>query len=443
MSVQIEKLEHNMAKLTIEVSADRLAEAMTNSYNKQKNQINMPGFRKGKVPYAMVEKMYGPEVFYDDAANELINIAYPEAAEESGEEIVSMPEIEIVQIEKGQPFIFTAEVALKPSVTLGKYKGVTVTRVDITVSDEDLDAALESERNNNSRLVTVEGRAAQDGDTVILDFDGYVDGEQFEGGKAEGYTLELGSGAFIPGFEDQLIGHNVEEDVDVNVTFPENYQATELAGKPAVFKCKMHEIKTKEVPELNDEFAQDVSEFDTLDQYKDHLREELAKKKEEAAKYDKQDEALKKIIDKSEMDIPEAMIKTQVDSLLGDMANNLAQQGISMDMYYKITNSTEDDLREQYKEHALSQIQTTLVLEAIAKEENIEVTDEDVDEELRNMAKQYGMDEKTLLEIAKEDDREQLRRDKMIQKAAELVVENVKERAKPKSKKDKEAEEEA
>ncbi|MCR5784607.1 MAG: trigger factor [Eubacterium sp.] len=440
MSVQIEKKEHNMATLTIEVAPERLAEAMMNSYKKQKNHINIAGFRKGKVPYAMVEKMYGPSIFYDDAANELINTEYPTAADECGEEIVSMPEINIVQIEKGKPFIFTAEVALKPEVKLGKYMGVTVTRIDVNVTDEDVNEALETERNNNSRLVAVEDRPAADGDTVILDFDGYVDGEQFEGGKAEGYTLVLGSGSFIPGFEDQLIGHNVEEDIDVNVTFPKNYQQTELAGKDALFKCKLHEIKVKELPELDDEFAQDVSEFDTLEEYKNKLREDLTKKKEDDARYTKQEEALKKIIDKSEMDIPDAMVKSQVDNLLGDMANNLAQQGISMDMYYQITNTSEETLREQYKEHALSQIQNTLVLEAVAKEENIEVTDADVDEELKNMAAQYGMDEKTLLEIAKPEDRESLRRDKMIQKAAELIVDNVKERAKPKSKKEKEAE---
>ena len=440
MSVQIEKKEHNMAILTIEVAPERLNEAMMHSYNKQKKQINIPGFRKGKVPYAMVEKMYGPGVFYDDAANELINTEYPVAADECGEEIVSMPVIDIVQIEKGKPFIFTAEVALKPEVKLGKYNGVTVTRIDINVTDEDVAEALETERNNNSRLVTVEGRAAEDGDTVILDFDGYVDGEQFEGGKAEGYTLVLGSGSFIPGFEDQLIGHKTEEDIDVNVTFPKDYQQKELAGKDALFKCVLHEIKVKELPELDDEFAQDVSEFDTLEEYKNKLREDLVKRKEEDARYTKQDEALKKIIDKSEMDIPEAMIKSQVDNLLGDMANNLAQQGISMDMYYQITNTTEEDMREQYREHALSQIQNTLVLEAVAKEENIEVTDEEVNEELKNMAKQYGMDEKTLLDIAKDEDKESLRRDKMIQKAADFIVDNVKERAKPKSKKEKEAE---
>ena len=438
MSVKIEKKEHNMAILTIEVAPERLNEAMMHSYNKQKKQINIPGFRKGKVPYAMVEKMYGPGVFYDDAANELINTEYPAAADECGEEIVSMPVIDIVQIEKGKPFIFTAEVALKPEVVLGKYKGVTVTRIDINVTDEDVEEALETERNNNSRLVKIEGRAAQSGDTVILDFDGYVDGKQFEGGKAEGYTLVLGSGSFIPGFEDQLIGHNVEEDIDVNVTFPKDYQQKELAGKEALFKCVLHEIKVKELPELDDEFAQDVSEFDTLEEYKNKLREDLTKRKEDDARYTKQDEAIKKIIDKSEMDIPEAMIKSQVDNLLGDMANNLAQQGISMDMYYQITNTTEEDMREQYREHALSQIQNTLVLEAVAKEENIEVTDEEVDEELKNMAAQYGMDEKTLLEIAKDEDRESLRRDKMIQKAAEFIVDNVKERAKPKSKKEKE-----
>ena len=309
MSVQVENLEHNMAKLTIEVSAEELEKALDSAYNKQKNSISIPGFRKGKVPRAMIEKMYGAGVFYEDAANELMQKSYPEAIDESGVDIVSRPSVEVVQIEKGKPFIYTAEVAVKPEVELGKYKGVTVTKIDTSVSDDEVAEALEQERNKNARDVSVTDRAIQEGDTAVIDFEGFVDGVAFEGGKGENHPLEIGSHSFIDTFEDQLVGKNAGDEVEVNVTFPEQYQAAELAGKPAMFKVKINEVKAKELPELDDEFAQDVSEFDTLAEYKEDLKKQLVEKNEVEAKKTKEDEAIQKIIDKSKMDFPEALIE--------------------------------------------------------------------------------------------------------------------------------------
>ncbi len=442
MSVQVEKLEHNMVKLTIEIGPERLEEAMKHSYNRQKNQINMPGFRKGKVPYAMVERMYGPEVFYNDATDELIEAEYPVAVEECGEELTSIPSIEVVQIEKGKPFIFTAEVAVKPEVTLGKYVGVTVTKIDTTVSDADVDEAIEKERENNGRLVAVD-RAIKEGDTVDIDFDGYLNGEQFEGGKAEGYALNIGSHTFVDTFEEQLVGKKAGEELDVNVTFPSDYQSKELAGQAVTFKVKVNEVKEKQLPDLDDEFAQDVSEFDTLDEYKASVREKLEKEKEEQARITKEDEAIKKICDKSEMDIPDAMVDTQVRSMMRDMEQNLANTGITMDLYYQYTGTTEAELKEQCKGQALEQIRYSLVLEKIAETEDFEVTEEEIDEELKKMAESYQMDPKTLLDIAGDNERNSIKRDKRTQKAVEFVMENAKERAKAKSKKDAEATDES
>ncbi len=348
MSVQVETLEKNMAKLTVEIEAERLEKALDAAYNKQKKSISMPGFRKGKVPRAMVEKMYGVEVFYEDAANILLQETYPEAYDESGLEIVSQPSIDVVQLEKGKPFIYTAEVAVKPEVTLGKYKGVTVTKIDTSVSDEEVDAEVETQRNNNARTVSVE-RPIENGDTAVIDFEGFVDDVAFEGGKGENYDLEIGSHSFIDTFEDQLVGKVAGDDVEVNVTFPEQYQAEELAGKPAVFKVKIHEVKAKELPELDDEFAQDVSEFDTLAEYKEDVKKKLTERKEADAHRTKEDEAIEKIIDDAKMDIPEAMIDNQVNSMINDFANNMMQQGLSMEQYMQFTGMTMDKFKEQVR----------------------------------------------------------------------------------------------
>ena len=440
MSVQVENLEKNMAKLTIEVSAEDLEKALEAAYQKQKNRITIPGFRKGKVPRVMIEKMYGPGVFYEDAANSLMQLNYPSAIDESGIDIVSRPSVEVVQIEKGKPFIFTAEVAVRPEVTLGKYKGVTVTKIDTTVSDEEVDAALEKERNNNARTITVTDRPVAEGDTAVIDFEGFVDGEAFEGGKGENHPLEIGSHTFIDNFEEQLIGKNAGDDVDVNVTFPEQYQAAELAGKPALFKVKIHEIKTKELPELDDEFAQDVSEFDTLAEYRESLKKNLEEQKENEAKGTKEDEAIQKIIDKSKMEIPEAMIQTQCETMIDEFAQRIAQSGLTMEQYLQFSGLTIDAMMEQVRPEALSRIQSSLVLEQIAKEENIEVSDEEVDAEIEKMAKSYGMEADKLKEYVGEGERDSMKKNLAITKAVELVMDNVKERAKAKSKKEKEAE---
>lgn len=435
MSVQVENLEKNMAKLTIEVSAEELEKALNAAYQKEKNKISIPGFRKGKVPRAMIEKMYGPAVFYEDAANTLMQENYPAAVEESGVDIVSRPTVDVVQIEKGKPFVFTAEVAVRPEVTLGKYMGVTVTKIDTSVSDEEVEESLEKERNNNARTITVTDRAVESGDTAVIDFEGFVDGVAFEGGKGENHPLEIGSHTFIDTFEDQLIGKNTGDEVEVNVTFPEQYQAADLAGKPAVFKVKINEIKTKELPELDDEFAQDVSEFDTLAEYKEDLKKRLVEQKENEAKRTKEDEAIQKIIDKSKMDIPDAMIDTQCDTMIEEFAQRIAQSGLSMDQYLQFSGMTVDKLREQVRPEATTRIQSSLVLEQIAKDENIEITDEDIDAEIEKMAKAYGMEADKLKEYMGESEKKSMKNDLAIQKAVELVMDNVKERAKAKSKK--------
>lgn len=436
MSVQVENLEKNMAKLTIEVSEDKLEEALQKVYLKQKNKITIPGFRKGKVPRNVIEKMYGAEVFYEDAANLLIQENYGSALDESGVEVVSRSVIDITQIEKGKPFIFTAEVAVKPEVKLGKYMGVTVTKIDTSVTDEEVNAELDRQRNSNARTITVEDRAVENGDTAVIDFEGFVDGIAFEGGKGENHDLEIGSHSFIDTFEDQLIGKKTGEEVEVNVTFPEEYHAPDLAGKPAMFKVKINEIKTRELPELDDEFAQDVSEFDTLAEYKEDIKAKLVEKKEADAKRTKEDEAIKKIVDKSSMDIPEAMIDTQVETMIEEFAQRIEQQGLSFEQYMQFSGVTMDKMKEQVRPDAVSRIQSSLVLEQIAKEENIEVTDTDVDAEVENMAAMYGMEADMLKEYMGDAEKESMKKDLAIQKAVELVMSNIKERAKAKSKKE-------
>ena len=441
MSVQVENLEKNMVKLTIEVAEDKVAEALKAAYNKQKNKISIPGFRKGKVPMAMVEKMYGPEIFYEDAANIMMQEAYPAAIDESGVDIVSQPTVDVVQLEKGKPFIFTAEVAKRPEVKLGKYNGVTVTKIDTSVSDEEVAEALERERNNNARTVTVTDRPVAEGDTAVIDYEGFVDGVAFEGGKGENHPLEIGSHSFIDTFEDQLVGHNAGDEVEVNVTFPEKYQAADLAGKPAVFKVKINEIKAKELPELNDEFASEVSEFDTLAEYKEDLRKHLEVEKENEAKRTKEDEAIKKIIDKSTMEIPEAMIETQCENMINEFAQRIAQSGLSMEQYMQFSGMTIDGLKEQVRPEAETRIKSSLVLEQIAKEENIEVSEDEINAEVEKMAAQYGMEADKLKEYLGEAEKESIKRDLSVTKAVDLIMENVKERAKAKTKKEKEAEE--
>ena len=420
MSVQVENLEKNMVKLTIEVPAEELEKAIDAAYKKQKNQISIPGFRKGKVPRAMVEKMYGVEVFYEDAANTLMQQNYPSAVEESGVDIVSRPSIDVVQIEKGKPFIYTAEVAVRPEVTLGKYMGVTVTKIDTSVSDDEVAEALEQQRNNNARTISVTDRPVVVGDTAVIDFEGFVDGVAFEGGKGENHLLEIGSHTFIDNFEDQLVGKNAGDEVEVNVTFPEQYQAADLAGKPATFKVKINEIKAKELPELDDEFAQDVSEFDTLAEYKESLKKNLEEKKENEAKRTKEDEAVQKIIDKSKMDIPEAMIDTQCETMIEEFAQRIAQSGLSMDQYLQFSGLTVDGLKEQVRPEALSRIQASLVLEQIAKDENIEVSDDDVNAEIEKMAASYGMEADKLKEYMGDAEKESMKKDLAINRLLSL-----------------------
>ena len=422
MSVQVEKLEKNMAKLTIEVSAEEFDAAIEQAYQKDKKKISLPGFRKGKAPRKMIEKMYGTGVFYEDAANIVIPKAYSEAAKECGEEIVSQPEISVTQIGAGQPFIFTAEVALTPAVTLGDYKGVEVEKTPVEVSEEEVDKEVDKERENNSRTIDVDDRAVEKGDMIKLNFEGFVDGTPFEGGKAEDYSLTIGSGSFIPGFEDQLIGAKIGEEVEVNVTFPEEYHAAELKGKPAVFKCTVNEIKVKELPEADDEFAKDVSEFDTLAEYKDDIRAKLLEKKTADAKREKQNKTVAKAVENATMEIPEAMITEQVRRMADDFARRLQSQGLSMDQYMQFTGLTMDALAQQMRPEALKRIQNSLVLEAIAKAENIEVSDEKVNEEIEKMAAAYKMEADKLKELIGDAEKEQMKSDLAIQAAVDMIT---------------------
>ena len=440
MSLQVEKLEHNMAKLTIEVSAEEVEKALQAAYLKERSKISLPGFRKGKVPRQMIEKMYGPEVFYDEAANRMISEAYAKAYDESELEIASQPTIDIVQLEKGKPFIFTAEVAVKPEVKLGEYKGLKVDKYSTRVTQKEVDEEIEKVREQHARIVEVTDRAVADKDDVTLDFEGFVDGVAFEGGKGENHPLEIGSHSFIDTFEDQLVGKNAGDEVDVNVTFPEKYQAADLAGKPALFKVKIHEVKAKELPELNDEFASEVSEFDTLAEYKEDLRKHLEVEKENEAKRTKEDEAIKKIIDKSTMEIPEAMIETQCENMINEFAQRIAQSGLSMEQYMQFSGMTIDGLKEQVRPEAETRIKSSLVLEQIAKEENIEVSEDEINAEVEKMAAQYGMEADKLKEYLGEAEKESIKRDLSVTKAVDLIMENVKERAKAKTKKEKEAE---
>lgn len=422
MSTQVERLEHNMAKLTIEVPAEEFNKALKAAYDKNKKSISIPGFRKGKAPMVMIEKMYGAGIFYEDAANILIPEAYSKAVDESGLEVVSQPEIDVTQIEKGKDFIFTAEVAVKPEVTLGQYKGVEVPKAVIEVTDEEVDEEVKKEQEKNARTVAVEDRAVESGDIVTLDYEGFVDGVAFEGGKGENYPLTIGSNSFIPGFEDQLIGAQVEVPLDVNVTFPEEYHSADLAGKAAVFKCLVHKIETKELPELDDEFAQDVSEFDTLDEYKADVKKTLTEKKEASAKTEKENAAVDKVIENAEMDIPDAMIDAEVTQMVNNFAQRIQSQGLSFEQYLQFTGSNMDAMKEQMKPQAVKRIQSRLVLEKIAEVENIQIPDEKLNEEIANMAKMYNMEADKLMEIMGDYEKDQMKKDMAVQEAVTLIA---------------------
>ena len=427
MSLQVEKMEKNMAKLTIEVAAEDLEKAMQNAYQKAKGRISIPGFRKGKAPRKMIEQMYGKGVFLEDAVNALIPEHYSKALAECELEIVSQPTIDITQAKPGKAFIFTAEVAVKPEVTLGDYKGVEVPKTEITVTDEDVEAELKKEQEKNSRTISVEDRAAQLNDIVTIDFEGSVDGVPFDGGQATEYPLTLGSNTFIPGFEEQLVGAKVGDDVDVKVTFPEEYQAKELAGKEAIFKCAVKKIEAKELPELDDDFAKDVSEFDTLAEYKEHVKTNLEDKKANEAKRAKEDAAVDKAIENAQMDIPEAMLMTQCRQMLDDFSRRMQSQGLSMDQYFQFTGMTADKMMEDMKPQALKRIQTRLVLEKVAEVENIQPTEEEVNEEISKMAEAYKMEADKLKELLGERELEQMKKDMAVQKAVTVIADAAKE----------------
>ena len=422
MSLQVEKLEKNMAKLTIEVSAEELDKAMEKAYQKQKSRISLPGFRKGKAPRKMIESMYGKGVFMEDAVNSLVPQEYSKAIADCDLEIVSQPEINVTQMEPGKTLIFTADVATKPEVTLGDYKGVEVPKTEIAVTDEEVDAEVKKEQDKNSRTVVVEDRAAANGDITTIDFEGFVDGVAFDGGKGSDYALTLGSGTFIPGFEDQLVGANTGDHVEVKVTFPEEYQAKELAGKEAVFQCDVKKIETKEVPELDDEFAKDVSEFDTLAEYKEDVKKNLTEKKEKEARTAKENAAVDKAIENAQMDIPELMVQSQCRQMMDDFARRMQQQGLSMEQYFQFTGQSMDKMMEDMKPQALKRIQTRLVLEKVAEAENIQPSEEEITEEIQKMADAYKMEADKIRTAIGEDGLEQMKKDMAVQKAVTVIA---------------------
>lgn len=424
MSLQVENLEKNMAKLTIEVSEEEFEQAMDKAYHKNKGKINLQGFRKGKAPRKMIEKIYGPGVFYEDAANIVIPDAYEKAANESELDIVSQPEIDVVQIEKGKSFIFTAEVAVKPEVTLGDYKGLEIEKKDANVTEEELTQELDRVRDQNSRTLSVEDRAIQDGDMTVIDFEGFVDGEAFEGGKGSDYPLTIGSHSFIDTFEEQLIGKNIDEEVEVNVTFPEDYHAKELAGKPAKFNVKIKEIKVKELPELNDDFAQDVSEFETLDEYKADVKKHLEEKKADQLKKEKEEAVVEKAVQNASMEVPDPMLESQVRQMADEFAQRVQSQGLSVEQYFQFTGLDSKKFLETLRPQALQRIQTRLVLEEIVKAENIEATEEDIEKEITDMAAMYKMEIDKLKELLGDKEKEQIALDMAVQKAVDLIVDS-------------------
>lgn len=426
MSLQVEKLEKNMAKLTIEVPAEEFDAAIKNAYNKNKNKFSISGFRKGKAPLAMLEKMYGAGIFYEDAANEVIDASYPKAAEESKEEIVSTPEIKVTQIEKGKAFIYEATVALKPEVTLGEYKGVEVKKAEAVVTDEDVENELTAARKKNGRLIDVEDGAIEDGDNTIIDFTGYIDDKTFDGGAGTDYPLVIGSHSFIEGFEDQLIGKKKGETCDVNVTFPAEYHADELAGKPAKFVVTIKEVKRNELPELNDEFASEVSDFDTLDEYKADIRKKLQEKKEQDAKVENENNVIEKVVENAQMELPQPMVDTQAREMVENYARRLQSQGLNINDYMKYTGMTPEKLMEQMRPEAEKRIKTRLVLEKVVEVENVEVSDEKLDEQINEIAASYKLEGAKLKEMMGEREKEQIREDLKVQAAIDLLVEQAK-----------------
>ena len=426
MSLQVEKLEKNMAKLTIEVPAEEFDAAIKNAYNKNKNKFSIPGFRKGKAPLAMLEKMYGAGIFYEDAANEVIDASYPKAAEESKEEIVSTPEIKVTQIEKGKAFIYEATVALKPEVTLGEYKGVEVKKAEAVVTDEDVENELTAARKKNGRLIDVEDGTIEDGDNTIIDFTGYIDDKTFDGGAGTDYPLVIGSHSFIEGLEDQLIGKKKGETCDVNVTFPAEYHADELAGKPAKFVVTIKEVKRNELPELNDEFASEVSDFDTLDEYKADIRKKLQEKKEQDAKVENENNVIEKVVENAQMELPQPMVDTQAREMVENYARRLQSQGLNINDYMKYTGMTPEKLMEQMRPEAEKRIKTRLVLEKVVEVENVEVSDEKLDEQINEIAASYKLEGAKLKEMMGEREKEQIREDLKVQAAIDLLVEQAK-----------------
>ncbi len=428
MSFTIEKLEKNMAKITIEVAVEEFEKAVEKAYQKNKSSIQIQGFRKGKAPRKMIEQMYGKEVFFEDAANIIIPEVYANVYDECEEEIVSSPMIDVVQIEAGKPFIFTAEVALKPEVKLGKYKGVTVPKAEIEVTEEEINEAIERERKNSARTVAVEDRPVQDGDTAVIDFEGFVDGVAFEGGKGDNYPLTIGSHSFIEGFEEQLIGKALNEEVEVNVTFPEDYHAEELKGKPAVFKVKINEIKENQLPELDDEFASEVSAYDTLEEYKESVKKNLTEKKEADAKMAKEEAVVDAIIEAAEMEVPDAMVLTSQRQMMEEFSQRIQMQGLSMEQYLQFTGQTANSMMEQVKPQAEKRIKSRLVLEAVVAAEKIEVSDAEYEEELGKMASAYQMEVEQIKDLMDAEREAEMKKDIAIQKAVDFVVSKAKEK---------------
>ncbi len=424
MAVKTEEIEKNLSKITFEVSAEEFAKAINEVYKKNVGKFNIPGFRKGKAPKAIIEKYYTEAVFYDEAINKVLPPAYESAVKESELDIVAKPEIDVEEIKKGEPVVFTALVTTKPDVELGEYKGIEIEKVDYTVSDEDVDKDIEASRMKNARLVSVDDRAVESGDIAVIDFEGFVDDVPFEGGKGESYELEIGSNTFIPGFEDQLIGAKPEEQVDVKVTFPEEYHAENLAGKDAVFKCVVHEIKVRELPELDDDFASEVSEFDTMDEFKADVRKKLEEKAEQRAKSETESAVLAKVVENASVDIPDAMVEAQIDTLVNDLAQRLAYQGMDLNTYIQYTGQDENSLREQFRERAKNQTETSLVVEAVAKAEGIEAQPEDVELQLVDMSKKYDMELDKLKELLGDAEKENIKRDLTLSKTVDMLVNN-------------------
>lgn len=421
MAVQVEKKEKNMAVITVTVPAEDFAKAMKETYNREKGRYSLPGFRKGHAPQKMIEQFYGKGVFFEGAVNSCINKTYADAAKESGLDIVSRPEIDVTQVEAGKDLIYTATVAVKPDVTLGEYKGIEVQKADMTVTDQDVEDAVKRELEKDSRLVTVTDRAAKDGDTVKIDFDGSVDGVAFDGGKGENYPLQLGSGSFIPGFEEQIVGHNAGDAFDVEVTFPEDYHAKELAGKAAVFKTVLHEIQTREVPELNDAYADDKG-FDSAEAFREDVKQKLADAKAKSAAAANENAVIGKVVENAQIELPEPMIETQVEQMIDDYARRMQSQGLPLDQYMQYTGMTMDKLKEQFRPQAERNLKTRLVLEEVAKAENIQVSEEAVDAEIKKMAEAYKIEPEKMKEYLGDAEKENITMDLKVQEAVDFLV---------------------